>query len=550
MPDSSLDLSSPYSELNGHTVATEHLRAILDFEFDDTPKTQRDKDLLWATYLAIYGTEEDLNPTSALGVEIEETDQSASESPTNFSLTESLTYLKRIEELRAYAPQAIRTELLTLTKAELKRLNTWLRASPGEQRAVAEEIEAWAHVGFPYEVLNEGLGKTLVVSYAFAPDMDTAGMVMARRIRTWGQVVSVMSNDLSATNKYDPECFQMCAPFVERQIKINAKPTVFDWHRISWFVRKGMKYIDQNPHWFAQHDHLYSRVMQPPSHFLAAMIKLENPDIKWTAEFSDPLSRGVRNEVKYARLTPAKDDPVFQAVRDHIEQSGLLEIANDNLLLWDELLAYSLADELVFANERHHQYMVENVPDFRLQERVASISRADPHPPPPKRFYDVAESPIVLDKTKINIGYLGYFYDTRRLAELTDALELLSPKERDEVAITFIGKNPLDVLERNGVDVDTLNIEVYPPVTYFEALAMQKDFDYLIVNDASTKENFDYNIYLPSKYSDMIHGHSKVWGITEPGSLIDFKSVDVKSHIGDVDGALNALRQILKEAKS
>lgn len=542
MRDPSLDLSSPYSELNGQMVPTEYLRAVLDFEFDEAPKTKREKELLWAAYLAIYGTEQDLEPVENVEVEPEDSSE--------FSPSDSLAYLKRIEELRTYAPQAIRPELLSLTQAELKRLNAWLRDNPEEQRTVAEEIETWAHVGFPYDALNEGLGKTLIVSYAFAPDMDTAGMVMARRIRTWGKVVSVMSNDLSATNKYDPECFQMCAPFVERQIKVHANPTIFDWHRISWFVRKGMKYIEQNPDWFAQHDHVYSRVMQPASHFLAAMIKLKHPEVKWTAEFSDPLTRGVRNELKKVLILPGDDDPVFEAMKGHLEKAGLLEVAGDNLFLWDELLAYSLADELVFTNDRQRRYMTEQVPDLGLQKRMESISVADPHPAPPARFYDIVDSPIDLDTSKINIGFLGYFYDTRRLAELTDALELLSPEDRDAIAVTFIGKNALDVLERNSVDTDALNIQVYPQVTYFEALAMQKDFDYLIINDVSTKKYVDYNIYLPSKISDMVHGFTKVWGITEPGSLLDERPVDVKSHIGDVDGALQALKKILKEVEN
>lgn len=543
-----LDPSAPYSDLNGRMVPTEQLRAVLDFEFDEAPKTQRDKELLWATYLAIYGTEEDLKPIESTGGETEESDQVTLASLEGFSPSDSLSYLKRIEELRAYATQIVRPELLSLTRAELRRLNAWLKDNPGEQRTIAEEIERWAHVGFPYEVLNEGLGKTLVVSYAFAPDMDTAGMVMARRIRTWGKVVSVMSNDLSATNKYDPECFQMCAPFVERQIKINAKPTVAKWRKISWFVRKGMKYIDENPKWFAQHDHLYSRVMLPPSHFLAAMIKLENPDIKWTAEFSDVLSTDTKNQLRYAQIQPSSHDPVYERLYNELAKSGLKEYAGDNAFLWGETLPYLLADEIVFVSDRHRQYMLDLIADPELREVVSNKSQVAIHPPPPDRFYNLSKTNIQLDNHKINIGFVGRFYPIRRLEEVINAFGCLSAREREYVEIHVISPNAVPVLKAAGIDPAQTGLVFHPEVTYFESLALQQVFDYMIINDMETKSLFPYNFYTASKTFDIRPDLTEIWGIVETGSILDSSNVSYKSEIGDVDGAVKVLRQLIVDS--
>lgn len=533
--------------LNDSAVYKEALLNTLEFEYK--PDVLNERSLAQLRASAITYSQSDLAPINTRQSDGDPSwgeDEFALES---FSLEDSLADLQRMEGLRADATGSTQDFIDQLELTEIVRLNKWLRANPKSQRQVATRIESWAHVDFPYDLLNEGLGKTLVISYTFAPDMGTAGWVMARRIRVKGQVVNVMSNDLSATNAYDPECFQMCAPFVERQIKLSSPPTFGDWRLISAFVDQGMKYIAQNPEWFEQINHLHSRAMQPPSHFLAAMIKLKNPQVTWTAEFSDPLSRGIENQERYRKFKNTEDDPIYKDLRDLLAKRGLLELAGDNVFLWAELIPYCLADEITFANSKHRQYMIENISNPQLREHVDMISRADPHPSPDPRFYDVAVPPIALDQSKINIGYMGHFYDTRRLAELTDALELLSPEERNKLAVTFFSKNPQPVFDRAGIDLDELNISVQPHISYFEALAMQKEFDYMIINDASTTEFFDYNIYLPSKISDTNRDLTKVWGITEPGSLLDETTVDVKSHIGDSEGALKVLREIIATGK-
>lgn len=460
------------------------------------------------------------------------------------------TRIDRIKSLasidQSHATESTREILDALISREARYINSFLTTNPNYQREIAESLEDTAGNSFSFSDLNAGLARTLVISYAFPPTLDTSALAMARRVRKWAKPVSVISNDLSETHKTYAEGLKLTDPFVERYVTLQAPPNFLNWADVSKFISLGLDYTGNNEQWFRQHDTIYSHANPAASHFLAVLLKTKYPDKKWIAEFSDPLIRNVENTLRYLKIDDPGNDAVLDQLRRLIASVNLTELAGDNLFQWGELLAYAYADEIVFANDHQRRYMIDYLDDPILTDRVEQISYADEYPSPPIGFYSAANPPFELDPTKINIGFFGYVYMFRRLTELTDALSTLSPEEIDQFEIHFVGPNAESVLETTGIDTASLNIVCHPPVSYFESLALQRQFDCVIVNDAETKDTFPINPYLPSKISDASNNLIKVWAITEPGSLLDTKQVEFKSIVGDETGAREVLDQLLK----
>jgi hypothetical protein len=278
--------------------------------------------------------------------------------------------------------------------------------------------------------------------------------------------------------------------------------------------------------------------MFPASHVAAARHKVRHPEVRWRAEFSDPLSKDVHGQDRPAAL---KRGHLLAELRTGLEAVGVEAPDHVRLLPWVEHLAYALADEIVFTNENQRDYMLGYCPDPALRARVEERSSVSHHPTLPPPFYRREPSSYALDPDRVHVGYFGVFYATRGLTEVTDALAGLPGQVRSRVQLHVFTNDPDEVAA--GVVAaglgDVVRVNGYRP--FLEFLHLTTRFDVLLVNDA---DHEGVNPYLPSKLSDYLGSGSDVWAISQPGSVLSRQPVAYATSLHDVGAAAEVLARI------
>lgn len=386
---------------------------------------------------------------------------------------------------------------------------------------------------------NKPNSKRLVISYCFPPYVDTAGNVMAKRIRVMEERVDVIYNKMDRVRKVDPDLNLLVDDRISRRYEISSYSSFSNWKAISQFTKMGINEIDD-----VEYESIYSRVMWPASNFLAYEYKANRPQTKWIAEFSDPILFDINGEIRKAEL----DDKKFiKRANELIEKKyGFQKINDNNLFFWCEYLTYLFADEIIFTNENQYKYMMENFPIKEAVELVKSKAIISPQPFLEKKYYSIKEHNYEMDKNKINLAYFGAFYSTRNLNELFLGLEALSDKERNCIRLHIFTSEPhLLKKELIGSPVEQC-IVVNPYVSFFEFLNLTLKFDCLIVNDAETKNIKSINPYLPSKLSDYQGSGNKVWGICEEGSILYNTKLEYKSNLDDLESIKTIFEEMIE----
>lgn len=159
----------------------------------------------------------------------------------------------------------------------------------------------------------------LVISYCFPPYVDTAGVVAAKRVRQRGEVVDVIYNAMGMLRDIEVSTRRIADPFISDEAAI-ASPTAFaSWISIDSFRELGIAQIEAWEEEKGPYQTVYSRAQFAASHFLAADYKLRRPAVRWTAEFSDPLSRDVHGN---ERGVPVEEGPFLDRLREAFRARG------------------------------------------------------------------------------------------------------------------------------------------------------------------------------------------------------------------------------------
>ncbi|HWJ11015.1 MAG TPA: glycosyltransferase [Nocardioides sp.] len=464
----------------------------------------------------------------------------------DFRVSQRLDVLERLgrrpptKGIKAAGP--VHEALVTAQTAHIAR---YLADRPDDRGEVLAEVTrrglapdvAWRELN-----RAEGPARELATLYAFLPFADTSALVAARRIRERDVTVDVIANTLRGTRGTDQTGWLIADTRVARLHQVDATPTAFQWPGVVAYCRQGMKVAER---WMAEqgpYESLYSRAMQPPSHLLAAMLKSRHPEIHWRAEFSDPM---VWNPYGQRRSEQAPDDALWRSLVAALDAAGVPAPAERDVVAMVELVAYALADEIVFTNERQMEFMLgySEAPPAVL-ERVRSRARVSHHPVPPAELYEAVPHDYDLPSDRANIAYFGAFYATRGLSEVVDALLRLDPATRRSIAFHVFTSNPdalaAEVAERGLEDVLVVN----PAVPYLQCLNLLRRMDVLLVNDARTSDHYPVNPYLPSKWSDYLGSGRPLWAIVEEGSVLSGMDVAHRSVLGDRDGAVKVLTEI------
>ncbi len=449
---------------------------------------------------------------------------------------EALTPL--VMDPKNYVASVARHSFVSQTRA----IGRYLNERPDEHEQVLASVAQRQLPDFTVRILNRRRARDLVTCYCFVPSNNTSALVAARRIRDRGVCVDVISHSMTGTFGKDYAAEEIAAPYIGNHLIMKGPPRFAQWKGIVQFCNEGLERIETWEDTRGPYRSIYSRVMWPASHVLAALHKVRNPDVKWIAEFSDPLSidikgrprkgtRGIDNlsEELDAAMTAAGHPP-----------------GGELLMPWIEHLAYALADEIVFTNEHQLSTMLEHVEDDGLRKRVRDHAVVSPHPTLPAEFYQRSDVTYQLDPQRAHLAYFGAFYATRGLTEVTDALHALPRDVRRKVQLHVFTKDPAKLrrdLKKAGLG-DVVVANEYVP--YLDFLHLTTFFDALVVNDALTLDHHAVNPYLPSKISDYRGSGRPIWAIVEDGSTMSHLDTEYQSRLGDVPGAVEVLTSLAK----
>lgn len=455
-----------------------------------------------------------------------------------------LQAIEQLEQVDSVEP-AVVDLVERLTHDRTRHVNRFLRLHPYQHPNAIEEIRRRGLTTIDFDVLNHGVARDLAVLYIAPPYSDTSALVVARRIRAAAIVRDVVSSDMSTQTGLDPHGSEIWREFVEREYETPTRPQSAWWPGAMDFCRKGMTKIETWQRGSGAYRSIYSRAMWPTAHLLAAWYKVRNPGSTWLAELSDPLVYNIFGE---QRPSSGQVDAAFLAELEvALAARGVARPRTDNMYVWIETLVYALADRILFTNDHQRSYMLARSETAMLAARAREHSVVAPHPTLPPEFYRKYVPDYDVDPDLVNIAYFGIFYATRGLTEVIDALHALPADVRRAVRLHVFTAKP-DELTAEAADAglgETIVANAY--VGYLEFLNLTTRFDALLVNDARTADTHDINPYLPSKLSDYLGSQRPIWGLVEPGSVLSSRSLDYRSELGDVAGAVAVLERIVAD---
>lgn len=326
----------------------------------------------------------------------------------------------------------------------------------------------------------------------FAPSADASAYVAAKRLPEisalenrlikWDVVSSDMSNCREADNLFN---IFYTSFVINSHVRLPG-PSYFNEKSQYLFGEKAFKLMENE-----KADIIYSRSMYAGSHVAAYMYKTKYPDVKWYAEFSDPIYMGTDNKKRGYAATYYEDEEFL-----------------NNFWRNCEVNVYEKADVIIFTNENQLEYMLRYNEEKELNEEIIRKSIIMNHPMIDKKFCNIVNTDYLLDSDYINIGYFGSFYPNRSHSEI---LRLL---KNDRVIIHLFVPNP----ESLKKSIDDSRVRINKVVGHFEFLNIASKMDYLFLNDIDFEGT--PNPYLPSKFADYIVSGARIIAKVNYGSIL------------------------------
>lgn len=371
--------------------------------------------------------------------------------------------------------------------------------------------------------------ETLVIGFIAPPFTDASAVTLAKRIIMAGERVDILCADLSRVRTRDDSLFELISPLIDHHMMVPAPAFFTDYSATRAFMEHSVALLRAR---ISEYRDVYSRVMWPHSHFVAALAKAEHPQLRWTAEYSDPPLRLADGGVR-----PSGDVTVDRWMRRILRavpqeyQRVLLE--DRRLTSWTQVLGFALADRIVFTNDQQMAAMLEDKVPAPLAARVRERAEIRPHPTLPRQYYG-SPRPGRDDDAHLHIGYFGTFYPNRGGGEFLEAISSLSAAERRGVTLHMFsggGASLLAAARYLGIgDV----VQTHAPLPYLEFLRETDSMDALLVADISTQPFGVPSPFLPSKYSDYRGSSAEIMAVTIPGSPLDQLPARWTAHCGDV----------------
>lgn len=462
-----------------------------------------------------------------------------------FMVDQRLEVMRATIKATSLGPGSLLEGTSPLLRGQASFIRSFLESYPEKFAEVADAIEEVCPLHFPWEVINQNRARDLAILYCFPPFQDPSAVVGAKVLRTRERVVDVISANMTTRRENDPTLAALASRWIDRHDIIDTPVKFADWDAVSDFASKAFERASALQQLKGQYQTMYSRALWLGGHVAAALVKNHESQIFWTAEFSDPLARGIDAKPRAGALT---DNTVTRKLRRAVQHAGI-ELADDlTLFEFVEQVTMVLADELIFTNTNQRDFMVGNAPDA-IAALVARKTVVRPHPSPPSMAYRIVESDYEMPQDVANIGYFGRFYGSRTMESVFAAMGQLSDAVRERVVLHVFCDEPDKVQRDVQESAQAAQVRVAGHVPYLKFLSLSAQFDALIVQDAQTAGAFTVNPFLPSKLSDYRGSGARIWGIVEPGSPLAGQELDYLSRVGDIDSIRDALGAIASEVR-
>ncbi|MFM4705230.1 glycosyltransferase [Aeromonas bivalvium] len=218
----------------------------------------------------------------------------------DFCVRQRLQVIKELKSLQYITDDREQFSFIqSKVNAQSTFIKNFLVESPEYKEDLLLELKTLSLEDFSYEVINRGKSKSLVISYCFPPYVDTSACVMAKRLRSEGKIVDVVYNNMSKVRNVSNDLNLLVNDLIEQRKVVNTPSTFANWSGIYGFSIETLKWATRKQ---SSYEEIYSRAMWPASHFAAFLVKQAKPELKWTAEFSDPILWDIKSQKRYSKL--------------------------------------------------------------------------------------------------------------------------------------------------------------------------------------------------------------------------------------------------------
>lgn len=396
----------------------------------------------------------------------------------------------------------------------------------------------------------------LVINSKFPPFDDVSGMVLSKRIILNKKPVDVIYQNYENSNDFDIN--NLIDFYIGNRIVVENKSLSNTIPGISTFVREGIKKIEDSNN---DYKYITSRAWTLDSHFLAMEYKLKHPEVKWTAEFSDPLiydiygkiRQGIQlknisnlNHISIINKYIGELNKKINSSNDSTNQAFPFVKDSDHLYYLVEYLPFLFADIVRFTNKNQREVMLSYFDD-NVKDYVIAKSEVKPHPTLDNYYYHLKNINYEIDNDCINFGYFGLYAEKRDFNQLFEIISNLDSNIKSKIKIHMFLSNfgEASKLIENSPIFD--NIIINPKVSLLDCLNLTTKMDVLLVNDTITEGIFKVNPYLPSKFADYFGSGKDIWAFVEDGSILSNKDLKYKSYLNNVDSIKSTLNQIIDD---
>lgn len=390
----------------------------------------------------------------------------------------------------------------------------------------------------------------LYITSKFPPLTDVSGIVFSKRIINSNEKVDVVCSDFDEKKDFDFN--KIIDKYIDEKYIIEGKYISNSVDYVNYFRKKGISLLNKSN---KKYKTIFSRSWTVESHFLAFEYKLLNPDVKWVAEFSDPLSFDINNQLRVNKPFIA-DEEYFEKVNNAINKLNKklfmdksedyfpLIKSGDELLFLAEYIPFLFADTVRFTNENQRRVMLKQF-GYDIFDFVFNKSEVLRHPTLDSKYYFVKESDYPVDENMLNFAYFGTYLGKRHLEYLFKSFEELDDDIKQKIRIHLFVPDA-DFIKSNLKYFDMNKyIKIGDKVPFLEFLNLTTKMDVLIVNDLVTEGVFEINPYLPSKLADYLGSGNDIWFICEKGSAMDKFPYKYKSYIDNYELTKQVLLNIL-----
>lgn len=475
-------------------------------------------------------------------------DESISRRPLtfDFAVSERLECISALEQVEVVENSDASRCLKQLARAQAGFIGRYIDAHPNERGRVVERIQSRTLRSFPWSVLNAGKARDLAFVYCFAPFSDTSAVVAAKAIAERERIVDVISNDMSGVRRLDTAVSALADRWIDKRSMVDARPSFAGWDPIAGFAQKAVAIADRDHALKGPYETVYSRALWIGSHVAAGLFKLRHWNVKWTAEFSDPLRRDAEGNT---RIGETGTGEAWSKLLEGVRSRGFVSYRPDTVFDLVEVATFVLADELIFTNGNQLEYMLSLTADPKLREVVRSKAIIREHPKPRPWAYEIVKTDYKVPVGVVNVAYFGSFYPNRGIGDVLVALSNLKPSVRRKIRLHIFSNRSEDVrAEAARLGIAPL-VYTQGYLSYMEFLNATQAFDILLVSDVERGEGLEMNPFLPSKYSDYVGSGSDIWALVDEGSPLSTKHVAFRSPVGNSAAIMSTFELISNECQ-